>query len=283
LSSLSSSRSRAPEEPDPETPGEEIPEPEDDLAPLVARAEQRFGENMRDRVKNAVELFTLSWVAHVLFGVERLRNWGGVIGTLKNWQAEGGPPQETISRAEKVMRPAPAIVAKVPARFAPSAAGEPAERDAAEQFLSDLDRQGFSIAADGDRKLRLIDPRRPADDDPLRDGKIATIARERAGLLKRLEAIPPDAKALRPIYAGRIIAEVRDKGMDFRWLEDTGRYQAVGVRPDGRFGANDEKDIQAHGPEIRAILDRERQQPAWVNPVACGWKNPLACRSGVAS
>jgi hypothetical protein len=68
-----------------------------ELAPLVARAEERFGANYQ-RVEQAVEAFGREWVEQALErpGTEQ---WGGVLHTLKEYEAEGGPCAKAIKKA----------------------------------------------------------------------------------------------------------------------------------------------------------------------------------------
>jgi predicted transcriptional regulator len=66
--------------------------PADDLAPLVAKATARFGVG-RERVATAVAEFGRDWVEAAL-NRANLREWGGVLATLRNWRAEGGPTRE---------------------------------------------------------------------------------------------------------------------------------------------------------------------------------------------
>jgi hypothetical protein len=68
-----------------------------ELAALVARAEERFGAN-RQRVEQAVKAFGLEWVEQAL---ERpgTKQWGGVLHTLGEYKAEGGPCAKVIKKA----------------------------------------------------------------------------------------------------------------------------------------------------------------------------------------
>ena len=67
--------------------------------------------------------------------------------------------------------------------------------------------------------------------------------------------------------ARAILGRSRDSGTDFRWSEETGRWMRIKTVP-GAIGplGDDEKALR---DEIIAILDQERAQPGWVNPVPC--------------
>jgi hypothetical protein len=57
---------------------------------LADFAEGRFNES-RGRVADAVAAYTLEWVECAVYGVPKLRNWGGVLTALANWKREGSP------------------------------------------------------------------------------------------------------------------------------------------------------------------------------------------------
>jgi hypothetical protein len=65
-----------------------------ELAPLVARATERFGANYQ-RVEQAVEAYGKEWVEQALErpGTER---WGGVLHTLNEYTTEGGPLRKPV-------------------------------------------------------------------------------------------------------------------------------------------------------------------------------------------
>jgi hypothetical protein len=68
-----------------------------ELAPLVEKATERFGANYR-RVEQAVEAYGREWVEQALErpGTEQ---WGGVLHTLKEYKAEGGPCAKATKKA----------------------------------------------------------------------------------------------------------------------------------------------------------------------------------------
>jgi hypothetical protein len=66
--------------------------------------------------------------------------------------------------------------------------------------------------------------------------------------------------------AAVILAQARGQGVDFRWIEEKGHFVPVAVRAGARVGAF-EPVLRPYAPEVRAILDLERQDPAWTNPV----------------
>ncbi len=63
----------------------------DDLFDLSEKAQKRFGvSGLLPRVRDAVGVYGLEWVT-LAIETPKLKGWGGVLGTLKNWKAEGGP------------------------------------------------------------------------------------------------------------------------------------------------------------------------------------------------
>ncbi len=72
----------------------------DDLALLVAKADRRFGAG-RQRVAAAIATFGRPWVEAAV-ALPNLKKWGGVLKTLENWRAEGGPPAKASRRDEPI-------------------------------------------------------------------------------------------------------------------------------------------------------------------------------------
>jgi hypothetical protein len=68
-------------------------------------------------------------------------------------------------------------------------------------------------------------------------------------------------------HARALIRELGAHGVDFRWIEETGEYRPIVVRDDGYLADADLARIRGLWGAIRAILDRKRSDPGWVNPV----------------
>jgi hypothetical protein len=182
----------------PGPPGSSEPTRED-LGPLVARAQDRFGGCMLKRVADAVELYGREWVEVVLWGVLTLKDWGGVLATLGHWKVEGGPSDRTVQRARREQAkacPKP-VVERHPA----------AERPPAEVLLSEIRREGFRLEIGAEGRLELIDPvmeplagPRPLA-ERLRKRFEAMVETARAGFRSRLEGL--EAEVIELLRAGR--------------------------------------------------------------------------------
>src|SRR5262249_21727587 len=107
----------------PEKAPEKAPEPTDPaIAALIARACKLIPEATPGKVLDAVSVYGAEWVSRALDVAERrprrkvgnkpVYSWGFVLGTLKNWQREGGPPPE---------KPSPARPAAIPTAPEPRA------------------------------------------------------------------------------------------------------------------------------------------------------------------
>jgi hypothetical protein len=104
----------------PEKGLEKAPEPTDPaIAALIDRACKLIPEATPGKVLDAVSVYGADWVSQALDVAERrpkrkdgnkpVYSWGFVLGTLKNWRREGGPPPEKPTPAQ------PAAVPKAPA------------------------------------------------------------------------------------------------------------------------------------------------------------------------
>ena len=166
----------------------------EDLGPLVARAQDRFGGNMQTRVANAVAVYGIAWVSVVLWGVLTLKDWGGVLATLGHWKTECGPSERMVEKAERER----ARAIPKPAVQRPPAA----ERPPAEVLLADIRRQGFRLEIGAEGGLELIapemeplaGPRRLAE--RLRKLHEAAVEKERAEFRSRLEGLESEVLGL---------------------------------------------------------------------------------------
>ena len=159
----------------------------EDLAPLVARAQNRFGGCMLRRVADAIELYGREWVEVVLWGVLTLKDWGGVLATLGHWKTEGGPSDRTVERARRE---------KAKAAPKPTVERRPAvERPPAEVLLGDIQREGFRLEIGAEGQLELIAPEMVPLDGPrqlaerLRKQFDAGVEKARAEFQPRLDGL----------------------------------------------------------------------------------------------
>jgi hypothetical protein len=165
------------------SPGE-LPE---DLGPLAARAQDRFGGCMLNRVADVVEVYGREWVEVVLWGVLTLRDWGGVLATLGHWRTEGGPSDRT---AEKARRERSRVTPKPAVERRPAA-----ERPAAEVLLAEIRREGFRLEIGPEGGLELIDPEPVPVEGPrplverLRKTFESAVARARSEYRSRLDSL----------------------------------------------------------------------------------------------
>jgi hypothetical protein len=168
--------------------------PAEDLGPLVARAQDRFGGCMLKRVADAVELYGRDWVEVVLWGVLTLRDWGGVLTTLGHWRTEGGPSDRTVERARRELAkasPKPAVARR-----------PEAERPPAEVLLADIRREGFRLEIGAGGRLELIDPELVPLDGPrpfverMRRQMAAVMERDRAEFRSRLAGLEAEVLSL---------------------------------------------------------------------------------------
>jgi hypothetical protein len=127
------------------------------------------------RVVMAVKRFGLAWVEQAV-SLPRLRSWGGVLGTLRNWESEGGP----------------------------------------------------------------LTPARPKPTPPDRRQRLQT--------------------------AAELMAAARAAGIDWHWTGSG--WELIASRVDADFSKASHATLAAFGAEVRALLDRERANASWVNPVA---------------
>lgn len=185
----------APRSPDEEkAPEQTSAKAPEDLGPLVARAEQRFGGCMLKRVAYAVEVYGREWVEVVLWGAVVLRDWGGVLVTLGNWKREGGPTDRVVERARREQAkasPKPAVER----RPAPP-------RPPAEVLLAEIRSEGFRLEIGPDGRLELIAPEPVPVDGPrplmerLRKYFETAVERARSEFRPRLERLGPEVLSL---------------------------------------------------------------------------------------
>lgn len=180
-----------PRSPDEGKTPEKTPE---DLGPLAARAQERFGGCMLGRVADVVEVYGREWVEVVLWGVPTLRDWGGVLATLGHWRTEGGPSDRTAEKARREQ-----------AKAAPKPAagrGPAAERPPAEVLLAEIRREGFRLEIGPDGGLELIDPQPVPVEGPrplverLRKAFESTVARARSEYRSRLDSLGSEVLSL---------------------------------------------------------------------------------------